>query len=97
MMINAVGEYEVVTVAGSMALKVAKKHPNIDCPGLPRDRGSVLPHRKVRALQLLPVLSAQQVKQIRVRIDLVDGFKRPLCKKPTRLLEPIQRSQVFRF
>jgi acetamidase/formamidase len=26
MMINAVGEYEVVTVAGSMALKVAKKH-----------------------------------------------------------------------
>src|SRR5439155_5770335 len=26
MMINAVGEYEVVTVAGSMALKVPKKH-----------------------------------------------------------------------
>jgi acetamidase/formamidase len=26
LMINAVGEYEVVTVAGSMALKVAKKH-----------------------------------------------------------------------
>jgi hypothetical protein len=33
--INAVGEYEVITVAGSMALKIAKKHlpPRATPPG----------------------------------------------------------------
>ena len=54
-------------------------------------------HGKRAVVEPARLLSAQQVKQIRVRIDLVDGFKRPLCKKPTRLLEPILRSQVFRF